>query len=293
MNIFSKFKDLFTLSYYSGVCGGGRRFNPFLSLFLLALLFVIQPAIFLYTQGYVFAQGFESQVTTLIERVVPGDLEIRIKDGAASTNVQEPYYVYVSPEMFKGTVLEDKKNTATVKTRLLAIDTKARAEDFKRYQAAALLTERSIVYYNDGDMKIYPLRNTSNAVINKEIVQKGVAKLFSESKINDWLKIGVLVLPWVLLVFVYVGYVIMVCWYALLVFLMMKIYDAQASYTRAYSLTAAVMFVPYIVVTLLRSLPTIPAWATSVLDLKWLFILGFAYCSIHYLYRPMKSERKG
>src|SRR6185369_2054323 len=108
MGIFHYFLRLFRLSFYIQIVKGTQRFNPFLSVFLLCLLWVVKPTITLYTDGYVFAQGFESQVSTLIDRMYPSELEVRIQKGIVSTNVQEPYYITVSPDTFKGTFLESK-----------------------------------------------------------------------------------------------------------------------------------------------------------------------------------------
>lgn len=289
MYIFHLLRDLFRFDYYRDVLAGTRRFNLFLSLLILSLLSVITPAVTMYTQGFVLAQNFETQTRTLVERLVPEELEIRIKDGVASTNVQEPYYITVSPDDFKGTFLEDKERTSTYDQRLLAIDTKGSAEDFERYQSAALLTERSFVYYDDGDIQVRSLREMDDLVLNKVLIETKMNEVFNEYKVGDLIRIGVLVLPVFLLLMLYVGYSILVLFYALLVLIMMKIVQANSSYGRAITYTAAVMFIPYVVAILVSMIPGLPVFIKEIFDYKWLFILAFAYGGIHYLHSSDKE----
>jgi Protein of unknown function (DUF1189) len=291
MLIFHLLRDLFRFSYYRDVLAGTRRFNFFLSILILSLLSVIIPAITIYTQGFVLAQNFETQTRTLIERLVPEELEIRIKDGVASTNVQEPYYITVSPDDFKGTFLEDKERTSTYDQRLLAIDTKGRAEDFERYQSAALLTERSFVYYDDGNIEVQSLREMDDLVLNKLLIETKMNELFAEYKVGDLIRIGVLTLPVLLLVMLYIGYSFLILFYALLVLIMMKIVRANSSYGRAVTYTAAVMFIPYVFAIAVSMIPGLPVFIVEIFDYKWLIILAFAYGGIHYLHSDQEAAK--
>ncbi len=290
MIIVRVFLRLFSIRFYSDIVTGTQRFNPFLSLLLLSLVWVVNPAVTILTQGYVFAQGFESQTNTLIERIFPEDLEIKINKGMVTTNVVEPYYITVSPDTFKGTFLEDKNRTSDYKRRLLAIDTKGRAEEFERYQAAALLTERSVVYYNDNNIRIQPLRESDNIVVNKKGVLDGFHNMVQKARLGTILRVGVFVLPVLLLLMMYAGQWILLLWYALLVWFIIKIYFPALGYGRSIKYTAAVSFIPTIVVTLVRSIPHLPYFISEILSCQFIFILTFAYWGVYWAARLNKKE---
>ncbi len=290
MGILRYFLRLFTLRFYITIVNGTQRFNPFLSLFILCLLWVINPTITLYTDGYVFAQGFEAQVSTLIDRMYPDDLEVRIQNGIVSTSVQEPYYVTVSPETFKGTFLESKNRTSDYKQRLLAIDTHGRAEDFERYQASALLTDRSLVYYNDNKIRIQPLRESENMLITKKIVQEGFQRITDKTHIGQWLRIGVIVLPFLLVIGLYIVKWIALLWYALLVWGLMKIFIPGARFGQSIIYTAAVSFIPGVFSTLIPLIPNLPSYMSIVLSLMPLAVLTLAYLGVYYATHEQKLE---
>lgn len=282
--------QFFQFQYYIDLLRGSRHFNPFLALFLISLLWVLYPSYIFFTKGFVFSQTYAADAHTLIERVYPDELKITIEKGVVRTNVPEPYYITVSPETFKGTIFEEKGKTSTYKSRLLAIDTKGKAEDFDRYQSAALLTERSLVYYNDGNVKIYSLRETDNMEVTKDSVRQGFDRLNNSLNLSTWIRVGIAVIPFLLLIAVYVGYWLLLLFYALFVFLMMKIFDARMGYGRAIAFTGVLMMVTYGVVNLIALVPTLSTVLKNIFTFKPIFLLVFAYLVIFMASRQRQEE---
>jgi hypothetical protein len=103
---------------------------------------------------------FSSESITKIVSTFPENLTITIKNGAATTNVEEPYVI---------------KNTHGVevnrqnKTNLLVIDTQTpfTAEQFDSYNTTVLLKKDFVVTDNNGKMQITPLKNFPNVVLNR------------------------------------------------------------------------------------------------------------------------------
>ena len=152
-------KTLFSLNYYTGVLAGKNKFRWILAILILAIIIAIQPSIFVVTKVYPVVRDLENRVTALADEVYPEDLEIKIKNGIATTNVTEPYYLVVRQKTLNSllSLREDDQNTVS-KIRLLAIDTKGKAEEFEQYQTLALLTQTSLVYNSDDKVNIHSLR---------------------------------------------------------------------------------------------------------------------------------------
>ncbi|MDQ3239071.1 MAG: hypothetical protein M3P33_00965 [bacterium] len=277
-------KSFFTFNYYLGVLLAQRRFNPFLGVFLMALSWVGLASIGIFTAGFVFANGFSSQVVTIIDRVYPQELEIEIKQGIVQTNVTEPYYVNISSETFKGTFLENKEDTSVHKERILTIDTKAKAEDFDKYQTYALLTQENLVYYNEKKVRIESLSDIENLKISKNIIIENFNKQNKQYNFDRIVQIGLYILPFVLLIMFYIGISIMVVFYSLFIFLIMKIFNAGASFNRAIIFTSSLLFIPYIAKTLISFIPNQPPVISKIMDLYFVVILIFAYYIIRSVY---------
>lgn len=101
---------------------------------------------------------FVENIGPEIMQYYPQELQITVKSGLVSTNVQEPYFIR-SPQEFNKDGIEN----------LLVIDTKNdfSLEGFNSYKTAVLLTKNSIVYYKDSAINIQPIDTNINFYLDK------------------------------------------------------------------------------------------------------------------------------
>jgi len=231
--------------YYTGILVGQRRIKFFLLYLLIAFSVSLKPAYRLISIGYPLITDFEEKVKSIIRTVYPAELTITIKNGYVSTNVPEPYYVNISKDFVDIFVSEEKEKPGShSKVRLLAIDTRGKAEDFEKYQALALLTRSSLVYYGDEKINIKSLRNIQDLNINQDYLFSKFDEYNQDNRIESFLKIGL-----VLVIFIIVGgtfliYLANIFFTSLLVWILVKINCLTFGFGRIYSFSAAVSFLP-------------------------------------------------
>ncbi len=142
----------------------------------------------------IFACVFVPVVTTVLSRdnvnkilsQFPSELTLTLKDGKASTNVQEPYIIPAPASA-------PTSDRAAEKTNLVVIDTKATAsmESFIRYSTTFLITSDYIIgEKSNGQVTIQSLKGIPDMTLNR-----GVIASFAE-KILPYLKI---VIPFMIL----------------------------------------------------------------------------------------------
>ena len=166
-----------SLDYYKEILAAPLSFSVKFFLTYCLLYSIVATAVI----GMVVLWPFQSFVTKVLPQEVtaayPAELEITIKDGAASVNVREPYYIPLSSfntlkEEFDSRI----KGTSTLQIHsLLAIDTRAKIEDFPQYQTLALLTKHHLsVKDDDGNLRSIPLNEMPNTKITQMEVRKAV-----------------------------------------------------------------------------------------------------------------------
>ena len=94
------------------------------------------------------------QVKTQMKNAYPAELVVNIKNGEASTNVQEPYVISLQEVLPQLT--EDEN------ANLLVIDSQASVENYLKYKSLFLLTKNSLAYPNSnnsrvGSYEVFPL----------------------------------------------------------------------------------------------------------------------------------------
>jgi hypothetical protein len=166
----------------------------------------------------------------------PDELEIVIKEGKVSTNVQEPYFIKIS---------SDSKNSLV--ENILVINTKDSfsLENFKDYKTACLLTEENLVCYDSNQtIKINPLTNIPDFKLDKSIVSSFL------TKIQPFFK---LFYPFFILVF-FITIFIVSLWRmiylffgALLIWLVAKIRKVDIGYKKSYQLGLHLMTAPFLI----------------------------------------------
>ncbi len=105
----------------------------------------------------------------------PNELVVTIKDGQASSNVAEPYFIK-TPESMRN---ENYRNVP-VTDNFVVIDTKNQftEENFTKYNSFAVVTKTSLAFRKDnGGIEIYSLSKMPNLTIDNASVASFVGKI--------------------------------------------------------------------------------------------------------------------
>lgn len=274
-------KNLFSLSYYTSVLTGTKKFRPALAILILSLLLSIKPSIFIYTDVYPVARNLENKVITLINEIFPSELEIKIKNGTVSSNVTEPYYVTARRETIENALsLKKDTQTSSSKVRLLAIDTKGKADDFEQYQSFGLLTENSLVYYRDGKINIQTLRDIKEMTINKQSATKMVKDFINKYNINNLINIGIFIVPLFIFIGVLISQSVLLFLLSIATYIIIRIEQIKAGFGSAYRYTTVVAFIPILVWNILSLIPKLTFDLSSASSLLTIIILSIVYLGI-------------
>ncbi len=281
MNLVKKF---FSLDFYTAILSGNQRYRAFIATLVLALVLSIKPSFFIFKDVYPVVQNLENKILTVVDEVYPQELEIKIKNGQASTNVTEPYYISIRQETLENlfSLKEGDENTKS-KVRLLAIDTKGKADEFERYQSLALLTESSIVYYNDEKVNIYPLREIGDLTINKDFIKSKIKEINKDNVIGNMINIGVLISPLLVILGIFIFQLIMFLLLTLAVYLMVKINQIQTGFKNTFRYTVAIAFIATFIWNLILFIPFFAKNILAAESILTIIILGVAYSGVYYL----------
>jgi hypothetical protein len=228
------------------VLEGNVRYSTWLVICVLSLLTIIRPTIFIYTKIIPVGKNLGYNLKNFIQQSVPNNAIVTIKNGVASTNLAEPYFISVDKSIFEQ-LLSGEVNPESwgiSKIRILTVDTNASAEDFELYQSLALLTKSSLVYYNDNKISISPLRNIRDLTISRsEIIDK--IDLFNQNKlINTCLYFLTIITPFILFLACFIRLCLWICLINLLLFILAKIVNINSNYLTLWSYTVYVSFLP-------------------------------------------------
>lgn len=113
-------------------------------------------------------QQAKASLTTLY----PANLVVTYTNGTISTNQKEPYAINFPKEV---TSLIASQNQYKY---LVTIDTKARLEDFAKYQSVILITKNAAIYPDDNHgYKVQPFETPGNFIVNKTLYDSVVSKI--------------------------------------------------------------------------------------------------------------------
>ena len=237
MKFFKNIKNsIYNPSYYNSVIA--NSFSSSLKYFLLFILLLsLLTTIIL---SFTTIPKIKSSIDTIgkeILRYYPDELEVVIKKGKVSTNVQEPYFIKIP-----GSGLEN----------ILVINTKVpfSLENFKDYKTACLLTKENLVCYDENQtIKISPLTNVPDFKLNKSIVSSFL------TKIQPFFK---LFYPFLIFVFFIVIFIsslwrmIYLFFGALLIWLVAKVKKVDIGYKKSYQLGLYLMTAPFLINFLIK-----------------------------------------
>jgi len=171
----------------------------------------------------------------------PDELQITIKDGKASTNVNEPYFIK-TPEDIKINNIEN----------LVVIDTKNvfSVAEFENYKTLLLLTNDSLIYreQNNNKMTIQSLSQIPNYTLNKQVL----LSLFN--KISPYLKSAypLFIIAMLLFFFSVLTFrLLYLLFAALLIWIIAKIKKIDIGYSKSYQLGLHLMTLAIIITQLM------------------------------------------
>lgn len=166
MPFFKKIKNsVYSPEYYSTLKFELTRAS--IKYFLgLALIFsLVYACVFAIFTAPKISQLFSKETLSKLVDRFPAELEIKISDGQASSNVKEPYLIKM-PEPFKTSNLNTFENLAVIDTKdPLNID------EMQKMKTGILLSKDFLaVEKNDGSFQIQSLSSLPNMAINKQSV---------------------------------------------------------------------------------------------------------------------------
>jgi len=250
MNIFVKIKNsIYNPKYYEEILE--KPFSYSLKYYLVfALLFALVFTIVV-TVRFIPVVNLMSGKAPQLANYFPQELTITVKDGKASTNVAEPYFIKV-PQEYKNR--QGASSDAVNLDNYVVIDTKNKfdLDTFYSYKTAALLTSNSIVYAdNNGKVSIYSLSSVKSFTLNRGAIVGFV------NKATPFL---VYLYPIVFLGAYLVGYgVIMVKLVylligALIIWLVVKIKGLKIGYKKSYQAGMHLMTAAIIITSILGAI---------------------------------------
>jgi len=231
MKIFTEIKNsIYNKEYYSGtvLVQPLRKSIKYLAK-LSSLVAIIGVIIFSF-----FIPKFISIIKNSAASFVadyPNDLVVSIKDGSATINKTEPYMVKVPSGLI------DNKNLNSFKIdNLVTINTTEpfTIDKFRQYSTLSLLTKKELVLMQSdkGEVRIMPLSDLGNIEITKALV---VEKETLMNKMLPWIMAILIPILYIgISIGLFVGTIIILFFYAAIVWAVLKIKGIKVSYKKAY-----------------------------------------------------------
>lgn len=273
------------LDYAIDILVGIRKPSLFLMAFILSIYFVVTISVMLLGTVYPVVQSLESKAVQLVSEIYPENLEITIKDGVASTNVTEPYYITIRKNSIEDilSLFSDDRDNSISRIRVLTIDTQGKAEDFERYQTLALLTERNLVYFSDDEVKISSLQSVGNVTITRKNLLDKIHEVNKDGKIVKIISTIIIISPLVLLIgSISTSFMTFLFLTLAVYFFIIKTYQLPVNFSRTFRFTA---FLTLIVGLAQQLMILIPDWilATQPIEgLSLFFVILLAYIVVQH-----------
>ncbi len=249
MNIFVKIKNsIYNPKYYSEVIE--KKFSySFKYLLVFALLFALAFTVFVGVR-VVPAISLLYEKAPQIANYFPQELTITIKDGKASTNVAEPYFVKVSQE-YKDSEATNPDAVNVDYYVVINTTSKFDLDTFYSYKTMALLTSDSIAYIDKGKVSIYSLSDVKDFTLNRATILQII------NKVKPYLYI---IYPFIFVGIYIAGYMSVIShiayllFGALLIWLVAKIKGLKLGYKKSYILGMQLMTGAIIVTSILSAI---------------------------------------
>lgn len=227
MNFFQTIKDsIYNPAFYKSIPSKPLSFalSYFLKLILVLSLLNVLAIVF------PVASGVTALTNKELPRLIasfPANLQVKIVNSQASTNVTEPYFIALPPSDSQ----ENYKNLLVINTKVPFSN-----EEFKAYDTLALLT-RDAIYYQDqasGQIRASSLSRVNNVTIDREHLSQVL------NKFSPYFKFIIPVLLIVFFVLFLIGSLFRLIYLFVLsfiIYLLARIIDKQISYQNAYKVS--------------------------------------------------------
>lgn len=233
-----------TKGFFTGVLKGERHAFWFLIVLLIVLVRTGIISFQLLKHVRPWVENFSEKVDLAINEIYPEELTINIDKGRVSTNVTEPYYITISQSDLEKLIPSVNNQDKTLsKIRLLAIDTKGKAEEFERYQSMYLLTGSSLVSYNDdGEITIRSLRQVGNMEIDQEFIRNKFNEINKNDFLTNLVENSIYIIPAVLGVLGFIGLIFQLLFTTLWVKFIVRIKQMKIKFGPLFKLTVLISF---------------------------------------------------
>lgn len=239
MNFWGKIKNsIYGPSYYRNI--NSESFSDSLKYFFLFIVLVaFLLMIFYVALAIPKIKSFLDVAPSKLLNYYPDDLEITIKDGIASTNLQDPY-VFRMPNSLSGKNYEN----------LLVLDTENQfsLENFYGQNTLCLLSQDKLACYDeDGSLKITPLKGI-DFVFSEQILLSFISKIKPYFSLIYLLLIISIFLGFFLSLSSRLVYMLI---FALVILAVARIKKADLNYKKSYQAGLHLMTLPIIVTSIL------------------------------------------
>lgn len=285
------FKKYLSWEYYTSILLGKSSYKTFLVFVVFSFIFTLYYSFQVLRVGLPFATNAPKYIENIVDKTIPGDLTVRIKNGVVSTNVSEPYYVTIPKEYLESLSGLTKFDPTTIsKIRILTIDTKANAEDFERYQTLALLTDSSIIYYNDSNVTITSLRDTEDFTFNKQKVFDLISQVNAGNRLGKMLFVLLFISPLFIFLGILSGVFFTYLYLAFLVYIISRLYGVGARFMNVYRYTVSVSIVLVFLWSLILVVPLFFEYLLPLDSLHTILVLGVSYLGIRNYKKHLKKS---
>lgn len=239
-------RSIYDPEFYRGLLA--KPFSYSLKYFVLfCLLITLVATIYLSFSLLPRVSNFLENINPTVLNYFPDDLEIVIKDGVASTNVPEPYFLKLPFGVPEDIEMRPDIHGYGIEN-LLVIDTRsdeATLEEFKSYNTLVLLNRKTLMHYDENQVAIQSLADMPDFKLDKGVISSLLAKIVPYFRL-----VGPLFIIFVFVgyfAFVFVGKMLYLLFAALLIWLIAKVKKVDIGYKKSYQLglhllTASILY---------------------------------------------------
>lgn len=229
MTFWDKFKNsIYGPEFYKGLKAKPLSFS-FKYFYALALILAAIGTLQVSSRIIPGMAAFLTGISSGIVDNYPSELTITIKDGQASSNVAEPYFIKMPDS-----VRSEKSANVPNPANLIVIDTKNQftEENFAKYDTVALLTKTSVAFRKDnGGIEIYSLGKIPNWTIDKTSIASFMGKVQPFIKFVAPLLVAAIFIG---LMIAFSAQLIYLLFAALLIWIVVKVKKLPLGYKRSY-----------------------------------------------------------
>ena len=228
-------KSIYDPEFYKGLLE--KPFFYSLKYFILfSLLIALVATIYLSFSALPKVNDFLKNIGPTVLDHFPEDLEIVVKDGLASTNVPEPYFLRILFEAPENIEIKPDIRGYGIEN-ILVIDTRsdeATLEEFKSYNTIILLSRKTLMHYDDNQVVIKSLAEMPDFKLDKGFVSSLLAKIVPYFR---FIKPGFIIIVFCgYFAYVFFGRMVYLLFAALLIWVIAKVKKVNIGYKKSYQL---------------------------------------------------------